>query len=84
MLRRINVKVFGLALGIVWAAVIFLLGFAASFDYGIELVNSISKLFISYDNTFFGSLIGAVWAFAYGFLVGAGFAWVYNIIVDKV
>jgi hypothetical protein len=78
MLRRINVKALGLAFGFTWAGGIFVLGFAASFDYGIDLVNFIAKLYIGYEPTLTGSLIGALWAFTDAFLGGAAVAWLYN------
>ena len=78
MLRRINVKAFGLALGLTWAGGIFILGFAASFGYGVEIVDFISKGYIGYEATLKGASIGAVWAFVDAFIGGVIFAWLYN------
>ena len=78
MSGKINIKAFGLALGLTWAGGVFILGFAASFGYGLELVDFISKLYVGYGPTLTASLVGAIWAFADAFLGGVVIAWLYN------
>jgi hypothetical protein len=78
MLRRINIKALGLSLGLTWAGGVFILGFASSFGYGVDIVNLLSKLYVGYAPTFTGSVVGATWAFLDAFLAGVVIAWLYN------
>ena len=69
----------GLALGIVWAVGIFLLGIAATLcNWGTDLVWLIGSVYIGYDATFLGSFCGLVWAFVDGFICGFVLIWLYN------
>jgi len=61
---KLNVKAFGLAAGIIWAAGVFLMailcmltGWAAGF------VALLSGAYVGYNPTILGSLVGALWAF---------------------
>ncbi|PIP86733.1 hypothetical protein COV42_00695 [Candidatus Campbellbacteria bacterium CG11_big_fil_rev_8_21_14_0_20_44_21] len=78
MLRRINVKAFGLSLGIVSAVVVFLLGFLSSFGYAGELVTFLEGIYPGFEPTLPGSFIGALWAFVGAFVIGISFASLYN------
>jgi len=78
MFKRIKVKALGLAFGLTWAGVIFLLGLTASFGYGVDFVEFISRLNIGYGPTLVGSIIGSLWAFVEAFICGAVVAWIYN------
>jgi hypothetical protein len=70
----------GLGIGIIAAAYAFFLGLAVMwFDWGTDILNGLSSLYIGYNATFIGSLIGALWAFVDGFIAGAVIAWLYNI-----
>ena len=70
---------FGLAIGIVVALGMFILGMmSAMTGWGIALVKVLSSLYIGYSPTLVGSIAGAVWGFVDGFLGGALVAWLYN------
>ncbi|MFQ5953934.1 MAG: bacteriophage holin [Kiloniellales bacterium] len=70
---------FGLALGVTFTIVVFLLGVvAAIFGWGAEIARALASLYIGYGPTFVGSITGAVWAFANGFVIGVLIAWLYN------
>jgi len=72
----------GVALGIVWAAVCFIMSFTAMWwgwcDAMVELMASI---YIGYSATVLGAFIGLVWAFADAFIGGFVIAWLYNKLV---
>jgi hypothetical protein len=68
----------GVALGVLWAAYVFFAGIIAMFNWGTELVNAFGSLYIGYDASVIGAIIGAVWAFSDGFIAGIVIAWVYN------
>lgn len=76
---RLDPISFGLAIGVVAAVYIFLLGLAASvLGWGVGVAMALSSLFIGYGPTLVGSFAGAVWAFFDGFVAGALIAWLYN------
>ena len=75
MLRRINVNAFGLAMGVTWAGGIFFLGFAASFGYGVELIEFVGKFYLGYGSTLTGTLIVTTLAFFGAYIGGVVFAW---------
>lgn len=78
MLRKLNVNAIGLSFGLTWAGAIFILGVLASFGYGVDLVSFLSELYIGYEATLVGSILGAIWAFAYAYIVGVVIASFYN------
>ena len=77
-LRR---RAFGLALGTMLATS-FLLG-----NYWLLLIDSqgdffskFSSFFYGYSFSWLGALVGAFWAFVYGFSFGVFLAWIYNAV----
>lgn len=77
--QKCDVFALGLGIGILFAAYVFMLGLTALwFDWGTELVKILSSLYIGYNATFLGSVIGGIWAFVDGFIAGVVIAWVYN------
>jgi hypothetical protein len=70
---------FGLAVGLTWAILVFVLGLlAALLGWGVVIAAALSSLYIGYGPTFVGSIAGAVWAFVNGLLAGVLIAWFYN------
>lgn len=77
---QLRVCCFGLALGIVWGLGMFLLGLAAwLFNWGNAMVVLMSSLYLGYDATFVGSLLGGLWGFVDALIGGVIFAWLYNV-----
>jgi hypothetical protein len=78
-MAKLDVKAFALAVGIVWAAGMFILGIAVTlFGWGRAWLELIGSCYIGYKATFAGSIIGAIWGF---FDAGIGamiIAWLYN------
>ncbi len=73
-----HVPALGVAVGAVCALYFFCLGVFGMFGWGAELVTALGSLYIGYEATLLGSVIGALWAFAEGFVAGALVAWIYN------
>lgn len=70
---------FGLAIGVVWAIAVFLLGMAAwLFGWGVDIASALASLYIGYSPSFVGAIAGAVWGFADGLILGSMIAWFYN------
>lgn len=76
---KINVKALGLSLGITWGIGAFLLGILSMyFNWGTPCVELLSAMYIGYDSTIKGSLIGAAWGFVDAGIWGVLIAWIYN------
>ncbi len=89
---RLNAKVIGLVLGILFGLFIFVatnwlilkgghLTSEGEYVVGPHL-QLLSQFFIGYRVSFVGSLIGFAYGFAIGTLSGALLGWIYNVIVD--
>ena len=75
---------FGMSLGILWAlsvAVISLLSIYLS--YGTAIVTFLTTVYLGYELTLVGVLIGTGWAFLDGFVGGFLLAAVYNLFVRR-
>ncbi|MBU6142185.1 hypothetical protein KGO95_03685 [Patescibacteria group bacterium] len=70
----------GVAIGALWASYVFLLVPAVMWfgGWGGGLIGPLGTLYLGYDLSLAGALIGAVWAFGDGFVAGVVIAWVYN------
>ncbi|MBU0455357.1 MAG: bacteriophage holin [Pseudomonadota bacterium] len=76
---RLHIWCFGIAAGLIWAAYLLGLGFAADMTgYGHELIRTFGFIYIGYGPSVKGSLIGAAWGFLDGFIGSLVFAWIYN------
>ncbi|MBS1266126.1 MAG: hypothetical protein MAG795_00091 [Candidatus Woesearchaeota archaeon] len=75
---QIDLKAMALSCGIICGAYVFLIGILASFGYGIAIVNLLSSLYLGFDATFVGALIGAIYAFIDGAVAALLFGWLYN------
>ncbi|MFQ5656124.1 MAG: bacteriophage holin [Candidatus Methylomirabilales bacterium] len=79
----LNVKALALALGVSWSFLILFTGWVSMFGWGTRFVEVMSSLYIGFAPTFFGGIIGAMWAFIDGAIGGAIVALVYNRVVRK-
>ncbi|NIP17910.1 MAG: hypothetical protein GWM87_06960 [Xanthomonadales bacterium] len=76
---QLNIKAFALACGILWSAALFLVTW-----WVIVLEGSsgnptwIGSIYIGYNISPLGSIIGAAWGFVDGLIGGAVLAWLYN------
>jgi len=89
---KLNVKILGLVLGILFGLAIFiatnwLVIKGGHTTHGGEYVvgphlQLLSQFFIGYRVSFLGSIVGFFYGFALGTLCGATIGWIYNKIVD--
>jgi hypothetical protein len=79
-MQKFNPKALGLACGVLWALVLCLLALVSMIhgNYGNTIIGIMSSLYLGYDNTIPGAMIGAIWAFIDAFIGGYAFAWLYN------
>lgn len=78
---KLSVKALALSFGIIWAAVIFLVGLANLIwpSYGTALLQTAASIYPGYEVGGFGSVVvGALYALVDGAIGGAVFAWLYN------
>jgi hypothetical protein len=81
---RIKPAAFGVAFGIVYAAVFFLYGaLAALFGWGVAMAEMVGSFYVGFGPTLAGALIGAVWGFVVGFVFFGIGAWLYNLMVGE-
>jgi len=80
----LNVRAFAIASAIVWGAGVFILtwwlivlGDAAAAPTLLE------RVYVGYEITPVGSVIGLVWAAVDGLVGGAIFAWLYNTVASR-
>ncbi len=74
----LNVRAFAVSIATIWGGAVLLMGWVASFGYGLEVVNLISTVYIGYGPGLISGLIGAVWGAIDGGIGGLIFAWLYN------
>lgn len=70
---------FGFAWGVIYALGILLVGWTAwLWNYGTDFVNGLASIYLGYAATFWGAILGAIWAFIDFFIFGWLVAVVYN------
>jgi hypothetical protein len=74
----LKVRSFALAVGIYWGVGIFVLGLMAHYGWGTRPVDMLGSVYIGYNASFVGALIGGVWAFFDALIAAAIIAWLYN------
>ncbi len=82
-MQKLNVKAFTLAWGISFGIYFLFIGWMASFGWGVDIVKAISTFYIGYAPTFWGGIIGGVWAFFDGAIGGAIISLIYNALAKK-
>lgn len=78
MMNLQKIKALALAVGVTSAISTLFLGWVAMFGWGSYLVDVIASFYIGYSATFFGAIIGAVWAFVDGAILGAIFGYFFH------
>lgn len=79
-MNRLNVKALAVALGTSWALCILFAGWAAIFGWSLQFVEVMASVYLGYDASFMGAIIGAFWGFVDGAIAGVIIAFVYNMI----
>ncbi len=76
---QLDAKAFGLACGLLWALGVVALGLLSiTADYGTGFVSALSSVYLGFDGTSGGLVIGAVWGFLDGGIGGWLLALLYN------
>lgn len=81
---KFNIKAFALACGLFWGIGLFLITWwIIIFEGASGTVTLIGRIYLGYNISPLGSIIGLVWAFVDGIIGGAIFAWLYNLLNKK-
>ncbi len=81
---KLNVSAFAIAVGVWWGAGLFLLAWWVM--WLVEPLGSptfIERVYIGYEFTPVGSVIGLLWGFVDGLIGGAIVAWLYNLVAAR-
>ena len=82
-MEKIDVKALSIALGVSWMLCILFAGIIAMYGWGTSFVEVMSSVYLGYEATPLGIIIGAIWAFIDGAIAGAVIALVYNFTTEK-
>lgn len=81
-MNKLNIKAFGLSLGIVSAIFMILLGILGNLGIYMSVVNMMQEWHQFFDLSFIGIILGVIEAFIISFIFGAGIAYFYNLIEE--
>ena len=81
---KMDIRAFAIAFALVWGLTVFLLTWWLIFMEGATgEVPEVGRVYLGYNISPLGSIIGTTWAVFDGFIGGAIFAWIYNQIVAR-
>ena len=76
---KFNIRAFALTCGIFWGLSVFLLAWWMIWKRGMTGdLTTLGQIYIGFNLSVVGSLIGLAWGFVDGLIGGAIFAWLYN------
>ena len=75
---HVDAGALGKAMGLLWAAAVVVLGLTARRGWGKEWRDLLADVYLGYDSTMKGLVVGFIWAFADGFVGAYTLAWLYN------
>ncbi len=82
-MHKLSIKALAIGCGVSWGIYMMFLGWVAAYGWGIQIVQTISSLYIGFTPTFLGGIIGGLWGFFDGAIGGAIFGWIYNLVMRK-
>ena len=81
-MNALDVRAWSLGFGCGWGAGVFTIGIMSRLLHlKPKSVALLGKVYIGFNSTLLGSLIGAIWGFLDGAITGMLIAWLYNKIV---
>jgi hypothetical protein len=82
---KLNVRAFALTCALVWGFGLFVLTWWIIATGGATGETTlIGRIYLGYNISPLGTVLGLVWAFVDGFVGGAVFAWLYNLLVKRI
>ncbi len=81
---KLNVRAFALAFGIWWGVGLFILTWwVIAVGGATGEPTFLGRIYLGYEISPLGSVVGLAWGFADGLVGGAIFAWLYNVIATR-
>ena len=80
---QLDKKALGLTFGVLWGGAVFLATWVVLVRGGGEHLRLIRQIYLGYEVSALGSLIGLVWGFVDGFIGGWLVAWLYNKLASR-
>ena len=76
---KLNICAMGMAIGLTWGfGCLFLSYMQIWFQMGQPMIDAIASIYLGYEATYLGGVIGLFWAFIDGFIGGIIVAFLYN------
>lgn len=82
-MEKLSVKGLAIGLGASWAICMLFVGWVAMFGWSVKFVEVMSSVYIGFEPSFLGGIIGAVWGFVDGAIGGIIIAIVYNAVTKE-
>ncbi len=79
-MNKLNVRGLAIALGSTWALAMLFAGWASIYGWTTEFVAVMGSVYVGFEPTFLGGIIGAVWGFVDGAIGGLLIAIIYNAV----
>ncbi len=80
---RVCSMALGISLGVVVGLMMMLFAWAGLYwKYGLEFIEKLSHLYIGYNYTLIGGLVGFGWGFLEGFIIGFIIGFIYNLFIS--
>jgi len=76
--ESVNPRALGFALAVLWAGAVAVLGITSRIGWGDRWRDLLADVYVGYDESASGTVVGAAWAFADGFAGGYALGWLYN------
>lgn len=81
---KLNVKAFGLALGLLWGfGIFFVTWYLIALNGYSQDTTLLGQVYLGHSLTALGSVIGLVWGFFDGLIGGLLLAWLYNMLSSR-
>jgi len=82
-MKKLSVKGLAIGLGTSWAIYMLFAGWASMFGWCTKFVEMMSSIYVGFNSTFLGGIIGAIWGFVDGAIGGLLIATVYNAVTKR-
>lgn len=76
---KLSVIGLGLSGGVFWGLSMIVAGWTSMFNWGNAFVKVMASIYIGYEPSFIGAIVGGIWGFGDGFLAGILLAFFYNV-----
>lgn len=76
---KLSIIATALSAGITWGLGVLVAGWTSIYGWGNLFVSTMGSIYIGYEPSFIGGIIGGIWGFGDGFFFGLILSFLYNI-----